>query len=248
MGPVIEELKAKKLLKESKGAQLVFYPNDVLPPLMILKNDGATLYATRDLATDNFRLGKYGKDILVINEVGAEQSLYFKQLYMLEQMLGWYKPGQRIHVGHGFFRFKEGKMSTRKGNVIWLEDVLSEAVKRARILAKDGNEDAIAHQVGIGALKWNDLKRSSHLDIVFDWDDILSMQGNSGPYIQYVAVRCKSILKKASNEKISLPEGYVSNEEELALLAHLTKFGSVLDMCVEAYAPHYLCTYLFELS
>ncbi len=249
MQPVIDELKEKGLLKKgNEGAQIVEFPQDELPPLMILKKDGSTLYATRDLATDKFRLEKYGEDTLVINEVGAEQSLYFKQLYKLEEMLGWYKKGQRIHVGHGFFRFKEGKMSTRKGNVIWLEDVLIEAVKRAHGLAKEGNSDATAHQVGIGALKWNDLKRSAHLDIVFDWDEILSMQGNCGPYIQYVAVRCKSILKKAGDQDIGLVETYTTNEEELAILSHLVKFSDVLDACMKEYAPHYLCTYLFELS
>jgi arginyl-tRNA synthetase len=92
MAPIITELKSKNVLQTSKGAQLVFFPNDKYPPLMIIKEDGATLYATRDLATDKFRLEKYGKDILVINEVGAEQSLYFKQIYEIEYMLGWYKP------------------------------------------------------------------------------------------------------------------------------------------------------------
>ena len=103
--------------------------------MMIIKKDGASLYATRDLATDKYRLEKYKPD-LVVNEVGAEQSLYFRQLFEIEKMLGWYKEGQRVHVGHGMFRFKEGKMSTRKGNVIWLEEVLSEAIKTSRGFGK----------------------------------------------------------------------------------------------------------------
>src|SRR5260221_10582710 len=247
MGPVIEELKAKKLLKESKGAQLVFYPNDVLPPLMILKNDGATLYATRDLATDNFRLGKYGKDILVIKEVGAEQSLYFNHHYMCEQMLGWYKPGQRIHVGHGFFRFKEGKMSTRKGNVIWLEDVLQEAKERAKKLGSTDQQTVKA--VGIGALKWNDLKRTSHLDITFDWNEVLSMQGNSGPYIQYTYVRTLSLLQKAADQKYELGiMNYALNPEELEILRKLNKFAEVIVDAAITYSPHLVAQYLFELS
>src|SRR5260221_220251 len=141
---------------------------------MMIKKDGATLYATRDLATDKFRLEHYGKDIMVINEVGIEQSEYFRQLYEAEYMLGWYTPGQRVHIGHGHYRFKDQKMSTRKGNVIWLDDVLKEAVTRAeKVIAGTDRtfsaeeSAAIAMAVGICAVKWNDLKRSRHLDITF---------------------------------------------------------------------------------
>src|SRR5260221_2399881 len=195
---------------------------------MMIKKDGATLYATRDLATDKFRLEHYGKDILVINEVGAEQSLYFRQLFMLEEMLGWYTKGQRVHVGHGLFRFKEGKMSTRKGNVIWLEDVLSEAKERAKKLGSSDEETA--KDVAIGALKWNDLKRTSHLDIAFDWDEVLSMQGNSGPYIQYTYVRTKSIVatSQATNPKSQINTKYQPNQEELDILRKLNKFSEIV--------------------
>lgn len=249
MTPVIDELKSKNLLEAGEqGAMIVKFPGDELPPLMILKKDGSTLYATRDLAADKFRLQKYGSDIRVINEVGAEQSLYFKQLFKLEQILGWYQPGQRIHVGHGFFRLKEGKMSTRKGTVIWLEDVLAEAIKRATALAKDESDSTTAKIVGIGALKWNDLKRSAHLDIVFDWDEVLSMEGNSGPYVQYAAVRCMSIIAKASDQTLAVPTNYTPNEAENIILRKLMKFENVITKCTDEFAPHYLCTYLFELA
>lgn len=138
MKPVIAELEKKGLLETGEeGAKIVQFQNSLkLPPLMILKKDGATLYSTRDLATDKFRLDLYGKDVLIINEVGAEQVLYFRQLYALEEMLGWVKPRQRVHIKHGLYRFKDQKMSTRKGNVVWLEDVLAEAEKRAGELAE----------------------------------------------------------------------------------------------------------------
>ena len=117
---VIAELEQKNLLKEGKeGAKLFFFPDEKYPPAMLLKKDGATLYHTRDLATDKYRLIHYKPD-LIINEVGAEQKLYFEQLFEMESMLGWYKKSQRIHVYHGLIHFKDGKMSTRKGNVIWL--------------------------------------------------------------------------------------------------------------------------------
>ncbi len=252
MQPVIAELRKKNLLKESKGAELVFYPDDKLPPLMILKQDGATLYSTRDLATDKFRLEnpRYGQEVMIINEVGAEQALYFKQIFELEQMLGWTKEGQRIHIKHGMYRFKDMKMSTRKGNTIWLEDVLEEATKRAKDLAKDKVDKKTAEKVGIGAIKWNDLKRSSHLDIVFDWDEILNMQGNSGPYVQYTYVRCKSVLSKLNLPVIPDPDpkSIILNEEETAILRTLIKYPEVVTDAANNFAPNYITTYLYDLS
>ena len=251
MGEVIEELRAKKLLKKDEGAELVYFPDEKLPPLMILKKDGATLYATRDLATDKFRLSQY-PEATIINEVGIEQELYFRQLFELEKMLGWVKDGQRIHIRHGHFRFKEGKMSTRKGNVIWLEEVIDEAKKRALKLSdlkSDSksmaeNSDAIA----IGALKWNDLKRSSEQDITFDWNEILNMQGNSGPYIQYTYVRTLSVLNrigKIENGKLKMEK---LEKEEDELIRFLSFYPYFMEKAAEEFSPNVICTYLFELS
>jgi len=278
--PVIEELKVKKLLKESEDAKLVFFPSDKLPPLMILKKDGATLYSTRDLATDKFRLEKYGKDILILNEVGNEQSLYFKQLFEIEKMLAWIKEGQRIHKKHGLYRFKDQKMSTRKGNTIWLEDVLEEAERRAFELQKHqsmfetdgkcvvtksfkkgigaqrhvlggGQRFNVAQEVGIGAIKWNDLKRTSEQDIVFDWDEILNMQGDSGPYLQYAYARTQSVLNKIKNQKSKIKNtnrNLKLEKEEIVLLRALIKFPDVVDDAGEKFAPNILCNYLFDLA
>ncbi len=271
MEAVIKELKEKKLLTQSEGAQVVFFPNNQYPPLMILKKDGSTLYSTRDLATDKFRLEKYGKDIIVINEVGAEQSLYFYQLFKLEEMLGWYQKGQRVHLKHGLYRFKDEKMSTRKGNVIWLEDVLQEAIKKAHDIAMrvaevqinsdrvfikpnsmldgDSIRKAVIKQVAIGALKWNDLKRSSQQDIVFDWEDILNMYGNSGPYLQYTYVRTQSVLEKVHSSQFTVHnvEDIFLQEEEVLLLRKLNQFTDVVEEAAEQYAPHIVAMYLFDL-
>ncbi len=248
MKPVIAELESSGFLKSGDdGAKLFFFPNDELPPLMILKKDGSTLYATRDLATDKFRLEKYGKEILVINEVGAEQELYFRQLYRIEELLGWYTKGQRVHVKHGLFRFKTGKMSTRKGNTIWLEDVISEAKTRALAMSKDNNEET-ASQVAIGALKWNDLKRSSQLDIAFDWDEILTMEGNSGAYMQYAAVRCASVLSKASGSVEDVAKVTEFNATERSLAQQLLYFEETVTRASRDYTPQLLCTYLYTLA
>lgn len=251
--PVIKELREKKLLRESDDAELVFFPKDKFPPLMILKKDGTTLYATRDLATDKFRLEKYGKDVLIINEVGNEQSLYFKQLFEVEEILEWIKDGQRIHKKHGLYRFKDEKMSTRKGNAIWLKDVLREAKKRALNLSSEKTSE-IAGKVAIGAIKWNDLKRTSEQDIVFDWDEILNMQGDSGPYIQYAYVRTQSVLHKTSNNKQLTTNrklevsGQKLEVEEVSLLRALSKFPEIVELAGEKFAPNILCNYLFDLA
>jgi arginyl-tRNA synthetase len=279
--PVIEELREKNLLKKSEDAELVFYPNDKFPPLMILKKDGATLYSTRDLATDKYRLNneEYGKDVVIVNEVGNEQSLYFRQLFELEKMLGWVKDGQRIHIKHGLYRFKDAKMSTRKGNTIWLEDVLKEAEKRAlnlqshysgidkdQVITISQKKGISASQhilgyaqrinlmssVGIGAIKWNDLKRTPEQDIVFDWDEILNMEGNSGPYVQYAYVRTQSVRRKAEAQDIDFESMQISTSslepEELSLMMTIHKFSGVVQKSAENFAPNILCNYLFDLA
>lgn len=251
MQVVIDAMRQKGYLKVGEqGAELFFFPNDEFPPLMIQKKDGSTLYATRDLATDWFRLGKYGDDCMVINEVGAEQELYFQQLYRIEELMGWYPKGHRVHIKHGHFRFADQKMSTRSGNVIWLLDVIEQARTRARLLSQksaDTDQKQI-DVVAIGGLKWNDLKRAASLDVLFDWDAILSMEGNSGPYMQYSTARCASILQKATYTPSSVDEATTWDESERSILRQLAQFENVLALVTTTYAPHHLCTYLHSLA
>lgn len=246
MSIVVKTLEEEKMLKEGKeGARLVFFENDKFPPIMIIKKDGATLYATRDLATDYYRKTVYKPD-LIVNEVGAEQTMYFQQIIEVEKNLRWFGEGQRVHVGHGLYRLKEGKMSTRKGNVIWLDDVLKEAILRATKLS-DAGDSEVAKVVGIGALKWNDLKGIARRDIVFDWDEMLTMKGNSGPYMQYVYARAKAILDKAtSNAKVG--DQVILELEEARVIKQLILFPGVVEKAASEFAPHLLATYLFELA
>jgi arginyl-tRNA synthetase len=258
---VLEILKEKGVLKVGEdGAQIVEFENEKYPPLMILKKDGSSLYATRDLAADWFRLNspEYGPDTLIINEVGVEQSLYFKQLYELERILGWVKEGQRVHIAHGHYRLPEGKMSTRKGTVVFLDDVLKEADLKAATLSKEqaalGASDATSdhaldlprtRQIALSAIKWSDLKRDPITDIVFDWDEILSMKGNSGPYMLYTVVRAKSVLKKSEK----LPEETVGGtllETNLVRLA--LRYPEVIRRSALSYSPSLLANYLYNLS
>jgi len=173
---VIDEAVKKKVAIKSEGAIIIKYPKDELPPAMILKSDGATTYLTRDLATVKYRLKKWKPD-LIIYEVGADQTLHFKQLFRAVELLGWAKRGMFFHVAHGLIRLKEGKFSTRKGLTVHLKDVLEEAIERAgEIIEKsetgsdlsEKERKKIAKIVGIGAVKYNDLSQHYSKDIVFD--------------------------------------------------------------------------------
>jgi arginyl-tRNA synthetase len=146
-------------------------------------------------------------------------------------------------VAHGLYRFKEGKMSTRKGNVIWLDDVINEAVERAAVINKETSEI-----VAIGALKFNDLKREAKGDINFDWDEILNLKGDSGPYLQYACVRAKSILEKAKKEGVKAEIKAENNLLVNELSKLLIRFPEVVERVGKEYAPHYLATYLTSLA
>ncbi|MDD4988978.1 MAG: arginine--tRNA ligase [Candidatus Pacebacteria bacterium] len=241
-GAVYEELEAKKLMRESEGARVVFFEDEKLPPLIVKKTNDTTIYAARDLAADLYRKEKYGAGLKIINEVGSEQTLYFRQIYEVEKMLGWFAEGERVHVMHGLYRFEDGKMSTRKGNVIWLEDILDEAVKRAGEVNPE-----CADIVGIGAIKFNDLRRNSKQDIVFKWEDVLNLTGDSGPYIQYSAVRSRSVLTKAEEEGVKESLKVVP-EKDFGVERLIGRFPEVVERACGEYAPHYIATYLIELS
>ena len=238
-----QSLEKANLLTVSEGAKLVFFPGDKYPPFMVEKKDGTTLYATRDLATDLWRLDEYGKSIVIINEVGIDQSLHFQQLFEVEKMLGWFDKSQRVHVAHGYYRFKGEKISTRSGNGVWLEDIMDEAEKRAGKINPE-----TASVVGIGAIKFNDLKRESLQDIIFDWDEALNLRGDSCPYLQYSYARAKSILEKAKKEGIKLEINSKIDGEPYPLEKILYRFPEVIFRSAVEYKPHYIAGYLLDLA
>lgn len=254
MSTIIDQLEEHNLLTTGElGAKVVEFADDKLPPLMILKKDGATLYATRDLATDYYRKHTYQPDC-IINEVGLEQSLYFQQIFQIEHQLGWYQPGQRIHVGHGMYRFKDGKMSTRKGNVIWLEEVIDKAISKAAELINPNTysdqpeaRQLLAQQIGIGALKWNDLKGEAKRDIVFDWNDILAMKGNSGPYIQYTYARTHSVLTKTKLVPTQVDSKSSLNDQEISLIRWLIRYPEFLTAADQSNNPSLIASFAYEL-
>lgn len=279
MAGVLNDARKVGLLKESLGAKVVEIPGmDV--PAMLVKSDGATTYLLRDLATIKFRKKTWNPD-LYIYEVGVDQKLYFEQVFSVAEMLGYGQLSQFVHISHGLIRWAAGKFSTRRGETIHLEDVLKEAVDRARRLcetagvAKDlpvEERVGVAKAIGIGAIKYNDLKQNPKTDIIFDWDQILTLSGNSGPYLQYTFARTQSVLRKAtfavppskeslratSEEGLPQPQtparwanallGGEIAEEELVLLRMIYKFPEVILEAGENFSPNLLCNFLFDLA
>lgn len=220
-------------------------------PLLLKKSDGTTLYATRDLATAKYRVDKWDPD-KIIYVVGAEQTLYFRQLFTACKMFGL--DNKFIHLPFGLVRLSEGKMSTRLGRVIFLEDVLNEAITRVKKILADRDwseydKKEIAKIVGIGAIKYADLAQDKKHDIVFDWDRILNLKGNSGPYLQYQYVRMQSILKKAAFDKNApvKPE-LLEKDEEIRLLQLIMRYQEILGNIAKNYEIHNLANYLYELA
>jgi len=242
----------KYIEKGENNSRIVNIPN-IKTPLMFLKSDGATTYATRDMATLSFRQKKYKPD-LIIYEVGAEQKLYFRQLFAVAKLLKIINDDtELVHTAHGLYLAPDGKkFSTRKGKTIKLEEVLTEAIERAKKLGNSSEETA--KQVGIGAIKYFDLMHSVQSDVVFDWEKIMNMEGNSGPYLQYTIARTQSVLAKSTNQTASLRAQIYKftnmelNNEELKVLRKLSQFYEVIVIAAKTYSPNVLCNYLYELA
>jgi arginyl-tRNA synthetase len=241
---IILELKEKQIAKLGDGAWIVEFSD--MPPCVLEKSDGASTYFARDLASIKYRIEEFNPDIIAY-EVGSEQALYWKQVFATAKMLGL--NCQFKHIAHGLIRAKEGKFSTRQGNTIHLEDVINEAISRSKDVIKETSQDIndLAKQVGIGAIKYNDLSQDREKDIIFDWDKILNLKGNSGPYIQYAYVRSQSVLQKAGNfELTELPNKIEDNESRL--ISKIFWFPEVIKESANNFAPHTLCNYIFSLS
>ena len=268
---VIDELQGKGISKKSEGALIVEF--DAMPPAMALKSDGTTTYFTRDLAAIRYRLDKWNPDIFIY-EVGSEQKLHFKQVFEAAKKLGWTKNKEFVHVAHGLFRFKDGKMSTRKGKTVRLEDVLDQAIYRATSLSDDSSKRAddpyfkprtkkanstkhlksleeagdVGKKVGIGSIKYFDLLHSPTSDIVFDWNKIFLLEGNSAPYLQYTYARCRSILEKYGKKVSTNLEQFDMNKDEELVARALIHFEETVESAATNYSPNLLCNYLFTLA
>jgi len=256
MPEVVEILKQKNLLVPSEGAMVVDLSEKDMPPCIIEKTNGSSTYATRDLAAILYRARTYDftKAIYVTS---YEQILHFRQVFETAKNLNLpekYSNGL-VHVPFGMVQLKTGKMSTREGNIIKLEELLNEAISRVEEIMKVKNPDLenkeeIAKKIGIGAVIFNDLYNSRIKDEIFDWDTMLNFNGETGPYMQYIYVRTKSLLEKA---------GYMPNLEEIdfskledetseRVIKQIYSFGDSLKQAAEKYEPYIVARYLISLS
>ena len=251
MQPVIDELKEKKLLTESEGAYVVDLGPYNMPPCLILKKDGATLYATRDLASATYRAKEIGfdKNLYV---VAYQQSLHFKQVFKVLELMGYEWSKNCVHVEFGMTSMEEGTMSTRKGKAIFLEDVMNKAVEKtlATINEKNPtleNKEAVAKDVGIGAVVYSAVAQSRINDIVFSYDKVLSFEGETGPYIQYTHARCCSVLKKQSCDTKDIDYSLLTGDEEMDIIKLLESYPAVIKNAAKDYQPCYISRFLISL-
>lgn len=247
---VIASVKKQGLAKESNGALVIKFPREEMPLALLEKNDGTSLYMTRDLAALNYRLKKMKADTIIYH-TGDEQSLHFKQLFRIAEMMGWSRGKTLVHAEHGLVRLPDGKMSTRAGRVIKLDDLLAEAVRRAYGIVSRKNpklsqkqKQAIAQDVGIAAVKYNDLANHRRTAVVFEWDKMLSLEGNSAPYLLYAYARLHSIQSKAHVP----PKLGTMNDDERLLVRRVAQFTDVIEEAAHAQAPNILAHYLFEIA
>ena len=257
---IIRELLEKGIAREDdKGAVLLEFPPEMSDtPLLIRRSDGGTLYATRDLAAVKFYMEHYAPD-RVLQVVGSEQSLYFRQFYDAAVRAGWMTAGQFVHVANGLVRLPEGKMSTRKGRVVVLEGVLDEAETRVRAVLDEKKCDVVGEEreqlvkdIALGAIKFSDLGHSREKNIVFTWEAALSFDGYAAPYLQYTHARCVSLLAKAGASDVGsleLPGGAtLVTAEERALALKLGQFQVAVARGAAEYHPHVIAGYLFDLA
>ncbi len=197
----ISILKEKGLLKDSEGAKIVDLSEEDMPPCLILKKDGSTLYATRDLAAVMYRKETYDFD-KCLYITGLEQKLHFAQWFKVIEKMGFPWAKDLIHIPYGLISLEDGKLSTRGGNVIWLEDLLKEAIAKTKAIMEEKNPDLenmdeVATQVGVGAVVFHDLFNNRIKDVTFKFDEVLNFDGETGPYVQYTYARARSVLRKA---------------------------------------------------
>ncbi|GIN63395.1 arginine--tRNA ligase [Robertmurraya siralis] len=250
MERVVQMIEDRGLLEESQGAMVVQLSAEELPPCLITKKDGTTLYATRDLAAALYRKENYHfTESLYV--VGHEQSLHFKQLFAVLKKMGFPWHEGMAHVPFGMILKDGKKMSTRKGKVVLLEEVLEEAIQLARedILKKNPNlvaKEEVAHQVGVGAIIFHDLKNFRLNDIEFSLEDMLRFEGETGPYVQYTHARAASLLRKGNYQEDK--ERMIGDKEAWPIITALMSFPDVIKRSYEQYDPSQIAKFLLDLS
>ena len=248
----VQILEEKGLLKESKGASIVELDDVNLPPAMIKKSDGATLYITRDIATAIYRARTYNF-VKNIYAVGQEQSNHFRQLKAVLKKMGFDWSDDMVHVDFGLVTKNRQKLSTRKGNIILLEPTLQEAISRAKAQIEEKNpelenKEEVAHAVGVGAVKFYDLKTDRRNGYDFDLEAMVSFEGETGPYVQYAYARIQSILRKANFTPSTDATYSLSDPESWEIIKLLQDFSRVVKRAAENYDPSLIAKYAINLA
>lgn len=249
---VLDELRGKKLLEQSEGAWVVRLDEEGLPPAIILKSDGTTLYATRDLAAAEYRKKTYDfyKNLYV---VAYQQNLHFKQLFAVLKKMGHEWASGCEHVAFGMVSLEDGTMSTRKGKIVLLEDVLKKAVEKTLAVIEEKNpgladKEQVASDIGIGAVIFSTLSQSRIKDITFSFDRVLNYDGETGPYVQYTHTRCASVLARHQDTGADADLSVLENDDAFAVLKLLAAFPQTIVAASEKNEPFYVTRYLLDLA
>ena len=250
---LVELLKEKKLLVESQGANVIDLSEYNMPPCMITKKDGSSIYHSRDIAAVLYRKEKYDFD-KCLYVTGLEQTLHFKQVFKAIELMGFDFYSGLVHIPYGLVSLDGEKLSTRKGNIIYAEDILKEAVKRAYELIEEKNatlqnKEQTANKVGIGAVIFHDLFNQRIKNINFSWQEVLSFEGTTGPYVQYTYARSKSVLRK--NGVIPVEENIdyekLTDDVSFELVKTIGEYGKAVHMAAENYEPSVIARFLINL-
>ena len=252
MQPVIEELKQKGLIKVSDGAQIVELEDYNMPPCLITKKDGSTLYATRDITAALYRKNTYDFE-KCIYVTGLEQKLHFAQWFKVINLMGYDWSENLMHVPYGLVSLKGGKLSTRKGHVIYAEDILQEAIQKTRSIIEEKNpnipdKDEVAKMVGIGAVIFNDLYNQRIKDVIFDWEKLLNFDGETGPYVQYTYARAASVLRKIGDVPAIYDYGVLSDDASMALLKEIARYPQIVADAADKLEPFVVSRYAVALA
>ena len=253
MDRVINELKAKNLLVESEGAMVVMMDEDI-PPCMILTSQGTTIYATRDLAALLYRIDNYNFD-KCLYLVASEQALHFKQVFETLSKMGYEEYAKRCeHIPFGLVLDEDGqKMGSRKGNATTLEEIFGESIEKSLKIIEEKNPDlddkqSVAEKVGVGAIIFNDLANSRIKDEIFDWNQILNFNGETGPYLQYTYVRTRSILRNVGEIPSSADFSLLNDKEGYEVVRLIGSFGDTIKVAADKNEPSIISRYLLDLA
>ncbi len=251
---LVEELKNKGLLKESQGANIIDLSEYDMPPCLITKSDGGSIYHSRDIAAILYRKENYGFD-KCLYVTGVEQSLHFKQVFKAIEVMGYDWADTLIHVPYGLVSLEGEKLSSRNGNIIYAEDILNEAIERAYHLIEDKNPDLpdkeeAANKVGVGAIIFHDLFNQRIKNVDFSWEDVLSFDGTTGPYVQYTYARAKSIIKKNKDvvEYERIDCNVLTEDMGYALIKALSGYEEAIEKAAERYEPSVIARYLVSVA